>query len=68
MTKIQYLRNERQWSRIELARRAGLSDNVIHRIEKGKTYKNVTIGSFHKIAKAFGVDLMDVIDLDCLED
>ena len=69
MTKIQLLRNEKQMNRKELSQKAGLSDGVIHRIEKGKTkYSNITIGSFYKIAKALDVDLMDVIDLELLED
>lgn len=67
MTKIQLLRNEKQMNRIELARKAGISDGVIHRIEKGKAYANVPIGTFYKIAKALGVELTDVIDLDRLE-
>lgn len=68
MTKIQYLRNEQQLNRSELARRANISDSVIHRIEKGQTYANVPIGTFYKIAKALNVDLIDVIDFDRLEE
>lgn len=67
MTKIQYLRNERQMSRIELARKAGISDSVIHRIEKGRGYGGVGIKQFYRISKALGVELMDVIDLDMIE-
>lgn len=68
MTKIQFLRNERGWSRAELARRAGVSDMMIHRIEKGtQPYGNFAIGAFYKISKALGVGLMDVVDIDRLE-
>lgn len=67
MTKIQRLRNERDWSRLELARKAGVSDSVIHRIEKGNGYGGTGIKQFYRIAKALGVDLMDVIDVEIIE-
>lgn len=66
MTKIQYLRVDKGLSKRKLAELAGVSDNVIRRLEKGEAYSNVTIGSFNKIAKALGVELFDIIDLDML--
>lgn len=67
MTKIQYLRVDKGLSKRKLAEMAGVSDNVIRRLEKGEAYSNVTIGSFYKIAKALGVELFEIIDLDMLK-
>lgn len=67
MTRIQYLRSERDWSRRELAQKAGVSDTVIHRLEKGKGYGGTGIKQFYRIAKALGVGLMDVIDVEMIE-
>ena len=67
MNKIQYYRVERGLSKRKLAEKAGVSDNVIRRLEKGEAYSNVTLGSFNKIAKALNVSLFDLIELDLLD-
>lgn len=67
MTKVQYYRVEQGLSKRKLAEKAGVSDNVIRRIEKGEAYSNITLGSFNKIAKALGVKLFDIIEEDLLE-
>lgn len=67
MTKIQYERVEQGLSKLALAKKAGVSDNVIRRIEKGEAYGNVKLGTFYKIAKALGKELYEIIDLDMLE-
>lgn len=67
MTKIQYYRVDRGLSKRALAQKAGISDNVIRRLEKGEAYGNVTLGSFYKIAKALNVSLFDLIEPDLLE-
>lgn len=67
MTKIQFHRVEQGLSKRKLAEKAGVSDNVIRRIEKGEAYGNITLGSYNKIAKALGLPLFDIIDLDMLD-
>lgn len=67
MTKLQYYRVEKGLSKRALAKRAGVSDNVIRRIEKKEAYSNITIGSFKKLADALNVDLFDLIEKDLLE-
>ncbi len=66
MNKIQYLRVEQGLSKRALARKAGISDNVVRRLEKGEAYSNVTIGTFNKIAKALNVDLFELIEPELL--
>ena len=67
MTKVQYWRNERQMNRLELASKAGVSDSIIHRIEKNNGYGGVSIRNFYKIAKALDVPLAELIDYDLLD-
>lgn len=67
MTKVQYWRNERQLNRKELALKAGVSDSVIHRIEKNTGYGGTSIRNFYRIAKALDVPLEELIDYDLLE-
>ena len=67
LTKVEINRLKRRWSRKDLANKAGLSDGVIRRIENGEAYKNATINSFYKIAKAFDMKLEDILDFNLLE-
>lgn len=67
MNKIQYYRVERGLSKRALAMKAGVSDNVIRRLEKEEAYGNVTLASFNKIAKALNVELFDLIEPELLK-
>lgn len=67
MNKIQYYRVERGLSKRALAMKAGVSDNVIRRLERGEAYGNVTLASFNKIAKALNVELFDLIEPELLK-
>ena len=67
MNKVQFYRVDQGLSKRALAKKAGISDNVIRRIEKGEAYSNITLGTFYKLAKALNVDLFDLIEIDLLE-
>lgn len=67
MTKLQYYRVEKGLSKRQLALKAGVSDNVIRRIEKRESYGNVTLQSFKKLADALGVELFELIEPDLLD-
>lgn len=67
MTKVQYWRIERHLNIKELAERAGVSDSVIHRIEKGTGYGGTSIRNFNRIAKALNIPLSELIDFDRLD-
>lgn len=67
MTKVQYWRIERHMNIKELADRAGVSDSVVHRIEKGTGYGGTSIKNFNRIAKALNVPLPELIDYEMLE-
>lgn len=67
MTKVQYWRIERQMNIKELAERAGVSDSVIHRIEKGTGYGGTSIRNFNRIANALNIPLPELIDYEMLE-
>ena len=53
--RVRTLRERRQISQDELARRAGLSDDTISRIERARHHPN--LGTMAKIAKGFGLSL-----------
>jgi len=56
------LRKKRGWSRNELGRRSGLSGVGIGLIERGK--RNMKIDTAVKIAKALGVTLDDLVEIE----
>ena len=43
------------WSQSELARRSGVGQSTISRIERGET-AGVSLGVLEKLARAFGID------------
>lgn len=53
------LREERRWSKAELARRAVLDESTIHYIETGK--KNPNFITMQKIATGFGMDITELL-------
>ncbi len=57
---VKELRLKKSWSQEELARRANLSNNHISRIEQGLN-KSPNILTIKKIAKAFGMGLVELI-------
>lgn len=67
MTKVQYYRVENHLSKLALAKKAGVTDNVIRRIENGEAYANVKLGTFKKIADALGVSIFDIIEEDLIK-
>jgi len=60
--KIREYRDELRWSRAQMARRSGLSENVIENIETGRPddagerRRDVTVDELLAVATAFGVD------------
>lgn len=67
MKKIEALRREREWSKAELARRAGMDPSDVGRIESGfmVAYDSQT----RKLAKALGIRFRDAHKLfDNVED
>jgi transcriptional regulator with XRE-family HTH domain len=57
--RLRALRTKRRLSLDDLARRSGVSKSMLSQIESNKA--NPTVGLVWKIARALGVDLMDVI-------
>jgi len=53
--RLKELRERKGWSQAELARRAGLNDSVVNRVERGKS--NVTLVTLEKIATALRVNV-----------
>tara|TARA_Y100000114_G_C11629074_1_gene263512 strand:- start:36 stop:410 length:375 start_codon:yes stop_codon:yes gene_type:complete len=56
--KISQLRRERKWTQSELAERAGITQNQVSRIEKGKTRPRGS--TIQGLADALGVDPEDL--------
>lgn len=62
-TKIQILRELKKMSRRELARRSGLTDTTIRRLENDPDgYRSATLDSLSKIAKVYQIPVTDLID------
>lgn len=57
--QIQSLRKEQGWSQQVLAERAGLDRTYISAVERGR--QNVTLGACHKISRALGVPLEQLL-------
>ena len=53
--RIQELRKVNKWSQAELARRSGVNQGVISRLESGET-QSITLPNLEKIAKVLGCD------------
>jgi DNA-binding XRE family transcriptional regulator len=53
---VKKTREERLMSRAELARKAGISPQTLHRVERGKTCR---LETKRKILFALGIDLAD---------
>ena len=58
--KIKKLRNEKGWSQEALAHKAGIDRTYLPGIESGK--RNVSIVVIEKLAKAFKVDLTEIMN------
>ena len=58
--RFKQLRNKAGWSQQKLAEKAGLSYNVITKIEQGAA-KNPNILTIIKLADAFGVSLDELV-------
>lgn len=62
-TKIQILRELKKMSRRELARKSGLTDTTIRRLEEDPDgYRSATLDSLNKIAKVYQIPVTDLID------
>ena len=57
--RIQALRKKRNFSRQELAARAGVSREYIRKLEGGSY--DPTVGTLQRIARAFGVPLTELL-------
>ncbi len=53
--RIQELREVKRWSQAELARRSGVNQGVISRLESGET-QSITLPNLEKLAKALECD------------
>jgi len=58
--KLRQLRKKAGWSQQKLAEKAGLSYNVITKIEQGVA-KRPSIQTMMKLADAFGISLDDLV-------
>lgn len=59
MNRIKYLRDKRDWSQAELARRAGTTQPTINRLETGEA--QLTVEWMRRLAQAFGVPPIDLL-------
>jgi len=53
--RIQELRKVKKWSQAELARRSGVNQGVISRLESGET-QSITLPNLEKLAQALECD------------
>jgi transcriptional regulator with XRE-family HTH domain len=58
--RLRALRERRRWSQAELARRAGIGQSAISKIEAGKT-KGVDLATLDRLARALGVSPRSLI-------
>lgn len=61
--RIRRLRRERGWSQRELARRAGVSNSLISRIELGQG-EELSLAHLERIARVLGVSLSYLVSTD----
>jgi len=52
--RVRALREARNWSQNELARRAGIAQSIVSRLEAGKV-TSLHLETLERLAKAFGV-------------
>lgn len=52
--QVRYYRERKGWSQAELARRAGVAQPIISRVEAGKT-RTLSMGNLDKLARALDV-------------
>jgi transcriptional regulator with XRE-family HTH domain len=57
-SNIKRLRDERDWSQTDLARRAGVGQRTVGNAEAGK---NISMDSANRIAMALGVSLVELM-------
>ena len=62
---IRRIREERDLSQEELAELAGLHRAYVGQIERGE--KNIGLKNLEKIAKALGVDIRVLVDIDSID-
>jgi transcriptional regulator with XRE-family HTH domain len=60
--RIMMLRESKDWSQAELARRAGLTDKTLGAVEKGLTNSGIDV--YAAIAKALGVEIGEIFSED----
>lgn len=53
--RIRELREVKDWSQAELARRSGVDQAIISRLERGET-QSINLPNLEKLAKALGCD------------
>lgn len=56
--RMRNLRLEKEWTQVELAKKAGINSNYYAKLERGE--KKVSHEYLIKIAKAFGVSTNDI--------
>jgi len=56
--KMRKFRLEKEWTQVELAKKAGINSNYYAKLERGE--KKVSHEYLTKIAKAFGVGIEDI--------
>jgi transcriptional regulator with XRE-family HTH domain len=59
--KIKYLRQQRNWSQEELARRIGISAPSVSKIEAGVT--DITLSGIKQIAEAFELSIAELLSM-----
>ncbi|TRM10347.1 helix-turn-helix transcriptional regulator [Lentibacillus cibarius] len=58
---IQFMRFQKGWGQVELAKRAGISQTLISLMENGS--QEISHESKRRILEAFGLDEMDVLKI-----
>jgi transcriptional regulator with XRE-family HTH domain len=59
--RLQELREERFWSRAELADKSGIHQDHIGRIERGDWHGHSRLPTIRKLAEALGVDPHELV-------
>jgi transcriptional regulator with XRE-family HTH domain len=59
--RLEELRNAKGWSQAELARRSGVPQSTISRIEAGKT-NSIELSNLERLASALGVNAAVLIE------
>ncbi len=63
--RVKVLRKARRWSQDQLGERAKLTGKFIGEVERGD--KGITLDSLYSLAKALGVPLREIIDVESAE-